>query len=285
MYFYAAILLILFTLQIPVEKNLTNHISEDRYASYSPDGSKILFESNRNGNWDLFVANVDGSFVRQMTRDSADDRRPSWHPSEDEIIFESNRSGEFQLYVLNLYNSKVRVVNLPQMSGEPMFASYSPDGQFIAYTQKSKGDSSKLLIVDPKGNQMVTLADYGYRSFYPRWSPDGGRLLFFSRHETANEDDEIYVIKKDGSGIKRLTNWPKHNFCPTWSPDGERIAFAQSMQDTRPEIFIMNKDGSDVVQITKNEGGDTLPTWSPDGKRLLITAYRNGNYEIIELIL
>ncbi|MEO9801792.1 MAG: hypothetical protein ABJF04_01035 [Reichenbachiella sp.] len=271
--------------QSTIEKNLTNHPSDDRYASYSPDGSQILFESNRSGDWDLYVMNTDGTMVRQITRDSSEDRRPSWHPNGDEILFESNRSGKFQLYTANLFNDKVKAIQIPVAKTEPIFAHYSPDGFSIAYSEKFQGDSSRLVIIDLLGKVKVELADYGFRSFYPRWSPDSKKILFFSRHETGNQDDEIYTINIDGTGKKRLTNWPKHNFCPSWSPNGMQIAYAQSMEGSRPEIHIMQADGSNAKRITFNDDGDTLPNWSPDGTKLLVTAYRNGNYEIVEMLI
>lgn len=267
------------------ETNLTNHPSEDRYASYSPDGTQVLFESNRSGNWDIFVMNADGTMIRRITRDSLEDRRPCWHPNGDEILFESNRSGKFQLYTANLFNDKVEVIHTPALKGEPIFACYSTDGLSIALSEKYQGDSSRLVIIDLQRRIKAELADYGFRTFYPRWSPDAEKILFFSRHETDNKDDEIYTINIDGTDRKRLTNWPKHNFCPSWSPDGLQIAYAQSMEDSRPEIYIMNADGSNAKQLTSNKDGDTLPNWSPDGTKLLITAFRNGNYEIVELTI
>ena len=92
-------------------------------------------------------------------------------------------------------------------------------------------------------------------------------------------------MKINGDSLKRLTDWYKHNFCPMWSHDGKKIAYSTSMEDNRPEIYIMNQDGSEKTRITDNTDGDTLPNWSNDDRKLLITGYRNGNYEIIELTL
>lgn len=83
--------------------------------------------------------------------------------------------------------------------------------------------------------------------------------------------------------MKRLTHWPKHNFCPAWSADGKKIAYAVSMENSRPEIYIMNIQGEDQIRLTHNEDGDTLPNWSANGDKLLITGFRNGNYEVCVL--
>ncbi|WP_420583408.1 TolB family protein [Reichenbachiella sp.] len=267
--------------QEPKEDNLTNHPADDRYASYSPDGTQILFASNRNGNWDVFLMNADGNHVRQLTTENFDERRPSWHPNGRYVLFESNQSGKFELFQIELADLSIQQIEIPNTTGTPIFASYSQDGKSIAYALRMSETSSQLITLDVERGKQNVIMDTGLRTFYPRWSPDGSQLLFFSRHETNNEDDEIYTMDIEGMNLKRLTHWPAHNFCPSWSPDGKQIAYAQSIPDGRPEIFLMNADGSDARQITYNEEGDTLPNWSPDGKKLLITAYRGGNYEIV----
>lgn len=265
------------------EKNLTNNSAEDRYASYSPTGDQIIFESNREGNWDIYTMDLDGKNQQKVTLHKKDDRRPSWHPSGQKIIFESNRSGKYELYELHVKNKEVKKINIKDMDGEPTFAQYSPDGNKIAYSSKKSDQQAKIVIIDQQGVHIKTLVDYSFRSFYPRWSADGKTLLFFSRHETNNNDDEVYTIGIDGKDKKRLTNWPKHNFCPSWSNDGNKIAYATSMENSRSEIYVMDANGENQIRITHNEDGDTLPNWAPGDEKLLITGYRNGNYEICEI--
>ncbi len=267
------------------EKILTNDPSEDRYASYSPDGTKILFESNRNGNWDIFLMDADGENQKPVTSDTSQNRRPSWHPSGKKILFESNRNGVNRLYELNVKNLKAVEIAIEGFDGTPIFARYSPDGNLIAFSASVGESEPNLYLVDSSGKNLRQVTSYNFRSLYPDWSPDGKRLVFFSRHETNNEDDEIYTINLDGSEIERLTNWPKHNFCPRWSPDGRKIAYVTSMEVSRPEIYVMDSNGENQQRITNNTDGDTLPSWSLDGTKLLVTGFRNGNYEICEVIL
>ncbi|MEP1093992.1 MAG: hypothetical protein ABJG78_02720 [Cyclobacteriaceae bacterium] len=264
------------------EKILSNHPSEDRYASYSPSGEKILFESNRNGNWDIYLMDVNGGNQEQLTTSAADDRRPDWHPSGKKVLFESNRNEKNQLYELTLKNGQINEI---EIDGEPIFARYSPDGKQIAFALPQTDDIANIVISDNRGRSPKSITNTDYRTTYPQWSPNGDRILFFSRHETGNKDDEIYTINTEGADEKRLTNCPKHNFCPQWSKDGKMIAYATSMENSRPEIYIMDVDGKNQRRITNNADGDTLPSWSSDGKKLLVTGYRNGNYEICEITL
>ncbi len=267
------------------ETLLTKNKAHDRYASYSPSGKSIIFESNRNGNWEIYRMTSKGENQERLTFGKHDNRRPSWHPSGEKIIFESNKDGTFELFELSIATKAIKKINISHLTGTPMFAKYSFDGTKIAFTERKSDTVSNIQIVSSKGALIKTLTNYNYRSVYPNWSGNDQRILFFSRHETNNTDDEIYTIHIDGSQKQRLTYWPKHNFCPAWSKDGKKIAYVTSMKDIRPEIYIMDSDGSNQTRITYNNDGDTLPNWSPDGKKLLITAYRNGNFEICELTL
>ena len=77
----------------PAETNLTNHPSSDRYASFSPNGHKIVFESDREGHWDIYVMDFSGKNLERLTEHVSDDRRPSWHPDGESILFESITMG------------------------------------------------------------------------------------------------------------------------------------------------------------------------------------------------
>ena len=268
--------------QLIGEKCLSNNPSDDRYASYSPSGMNILFESNRDGNWEIYVMDSNGLNQQRLTFDDGDDRRPSWHPSGQKILFESTRSGKNELYQLALESMDItRITSFEQ--AEPTFGNYAPDGNTIATSLKESEQVSNIILIDSRGNIISRVTNENKRSFYPKWSNDGQEIVYFSRKETNNQDDEIYRLNVETGEEQRLTNWPKHNFCPSWSKDDTKIVYVTSMETVRPEIYLMDVTGNNPVRLTNNEDGDTLPSWSPTGDKILITGYRNGNFEICEL--
>ena len=270
---------------IKQETCLTANEFDNRYASYSPDGSQIVFESNRDGNWGIYIMDSDGMNQERISDQDHDSRRPSWHPNGKHILFESERKGETELHSLNLKNRKLSKIAQANNQGNFAFASYSPNGRFIAVGLSASDDESNIFLINKKGKIHRQLTYGPKRSTYPRWSKDGKKIVYFSRKDTDNKDDEIYIINLENKVETRLTNWPKHNFCPSWSQSTNQIAYVTSMEETRPEIYIMDSDGHNKRRITNNSDGDTLPNWSPDGSKLLITGYRNGNYQICEIIL
>lgn len=268
------------------ESCLTDHPGNDRYGSYAPDGKSIIFETDRFGNWDIFLLDLSSGEQRPITFSPANERRPSWHPSGRSIIFEIENEQGTDLYEHDLFiGLSKKLLREPDLKGKPMFARYAPSGKFLAYSLEKNEAEISVQLYDLEKKKHLSLSQNVFRNVYPMWSPDGNHLLVFSRKDTKNKADEIYRINLQNGRWKRLTRRTEHDFCPAWSPDGEHIAYVSSLKDSRPEIYLMNRNGKKKKRITENEWGETLPIWSPDGQKLLITAFRNGNYELCEVDL
>jgi Tol biopolymer transport system component len=105
--------------------NLTNtDNAEDDFPAWSPDGSSIAFHSNRSGNWDIFLANPDGSGIVNLTQHSAGDYLPAWSKDGSRIAFESNRDGDIEVYVMKADGSSV--VRLTNQPGADSFPAWRP---------------------------------------------------------------------------------------------------------------------------------------------------------------
>ncbi len=268
-----------------VEKCLTNNQFDDRYASYSPDGNSILFESNRTGLWQVFMMDKYGQNERQLSDGKLDYRRPSWHPNGKQILAENLSGLSSGLILIDINTKEVKPLLLKGYYSGPLFAKFSPSGDKIAFSAKAADSLFHIFIYDLFNQEEKSLVKSAQKVHFPNWSQDGEFMTFFSRMHTAGKDDEIYTINLATKKNQRLTKWPKHNFCPSFSPNGRKIAYVTSMTDTRPEIFLMSNKGKNTRRITFNADGDTLPNWHPNGKELIITGYRNGNYEICTINL
>ncbi|GAB5524143.1 MAG: hypothetical protein Roseis2KO_20150 [Roseivirga sp.] len=272
------------------EKVLTHSTGDDRHPWWSPDGQQLIFESNRDGDWDIFIMDKDGGNKEPLTVNGFQDRNPSWHPDGDKILFESNRSGSFSLYLLNLYDRSVDPILLDNFHLEPTTARFSPDGKQIAFSADSEPGTAALNLyhTSSRGGKVIQLTGAIHRSFYGAWSPDSQQLIFFSRRDTEGHQDELYImdINQPDSLARRITTYPEHDFCPHWSADGRQLVFSRSIPDGRPELFISNADGSEARQITFTPKlGETQAVWSPDGKSIAYAGYRNGSYEICTMVI
>jgi Tol biopolymer transport system component/formylglycine-generating enzyme required for sulfatase activity len=236
-------------------------------------GGRIAFESNRDGNWEIYVMNVDSSEQTNLTNNPAYDRGPSRSPDGRRIAFESNRDGNWEIYVMNADSSGVtRLTNHPDYDSSP---SWSSDGQYIAFISMCEGNR-EIYVMNADGYGQTNLTNNPADDWDPSWSPDGWPIAFVSRRDG---NWEIYVMNADSSGVARLTNHPDYDSSPSWSPDGRRIAF-ESRRDGNREIYVMNADSSGVTRLTNHPDYDGGPSWSPDGRRIAFYSNRDGNDEI-----
>jgi Tol biopolymer transport system component len=237
-------------------RRLTHNLDGDAFPTLSPDGKRLVFDSNRNrapgepvNTSDLFLMNtadIDGSEPEQtlLTRGSS----ASWSPDSKSIAFHASASG----------------TGLP-IKLDPGAATSDSD-IFVADVNGLAGNGQRTNITNSSG---VIDDD-------PDWSPDGQRIVYTRQPDT---DDpilrnmaEIYVINADGTGApERLTANNETESSPAWSPDGARIAFACRIGGGTAdfEICVMNADGSGVVQLTDNAMADLAPSFSPDGQQIV----------------
>jgi Tol biopolymer transport system component len=247
----------------------------DTYPSWSPDGTQVAFMSERDGNWEIYVMNADGSNQTNITNDAGWDSRPSWSPDGTKIAFTSNRDGDYEIYVMDADGSNTtRTTNI---AGTDYVPSWSPDGTKIAFLSKRDGNNA-IYVMDADGSNQTNITNNDASDLNPSWSHDGTKIAFTS-YRDGNGNYEIYVMDADGSNPIRLTNDDALDGVPSWSPDGTKIAFT-SYRDGNGEIYVMNADGSNPTRITNDAGADHAPSWSPDGTKITFTSRRDGNNEI-----
>jgi len=222
--------------------NLTHTIGLDAQPTWSPDGARIAFQSDRGGDADIYVMNADGSNLRNLTNAPGADYAPAWSPDGLKIAFVSERvyPGTV-IYVINVDGT-----GLTKLAGDTVkyfTPTWSPDSRKIAFVDGR--DAFKLYVMNADGSG-VTRVGAGIIAYSgPAWSPDGTKLLFNSPDQSGGA--ALYTVNVDGTGLQRLVN--ANVVDPSWSPDGTAIAFAAPYGDGHYHIFIANADGIGNVWV------------------------------------
>lgn len=238
--------------------NLTNNAAEDGSPNWSPDGTKIAFQTNRDGgSYATYVMNADGS---SPTRVMADASEPSWSPDGTRIAFSTIRDGNLEIYAMNANGSSpTRLTNNPASDNVPV---WSPDGTKIAFQSSRDHASSEIYVMNSDGTGVTRLTTNTAIEGNPDWSPDGSKIAFQTTRDGGAT--EIYSMSSDGSSPARLTNHAAADNAPTWSPDGTKIAFYSFRSGTDHEIYVMDADGANVTAaLTSNAVLDSFPAWQP----------------------
>jgi len=250
-------------------------------AAFPGVNGKIAFESDRDGNYDIYVMNADGSDQVSLTDSSGYNLNPAWSPDGRKIAFESFRDGNPEIYVMNADGSnQTRLTYDEAADNQP---AWSPDGSKIAFVSYRDGDY-EIYVMDADGSGQTRLSNRPGVDRDPAWSPDGSKIAFTSERDG---NPEIYVMNADGSSQTRLTYsaglpdqaWLGIDQDPAWSPDGSKIAFT-SYRDGDTAVFVMNADGSAQTRLSEENTSDFGPAWSPDGSKISFFSYRSGRADV-----
>jgi Tol biopolymer transport system component len=250
-------------------KKITDSIGDKQYASFSPDGKKIVFEctSFYAPNPGIYVMDADGENVVRLSANDNQDHEPSWSPDGKWIVFESYRDGNAGIYKMTS-DGKTQI-RLTQNTGVDWQASWSPDGKQIVYcAQGANSDSPyyQIYLMAADGSHQIALTDTDGDNSNPSWSPDGKKIAFTA---IRNGNGQIYVMNADGTNQINLSNNGGNDFSPAWSPNGKYIVFCSSRDSTdgpqniNYEIYRMMADGAHQTRLTDNPASDEFPTWKP----------------------
>jgi Tol biopolymer transport system component/uncharacterized protein YjdB len=237
--------------------------------------SPIAFQSNRSGNYEIYVMTRGGAPLLRLTNTTATNGQPSWSPDGAKLAFMSDRDGNREIYVMNADGSgQTRLTNNSATDDVP---AWSPAGARIAFASDRDGNT-EIYVMNADGTTPIRLTNNAATDYWPAWSPDGTKLAFASNRDG---NFEIYVMNADGTNPTRLTHNTTVDFSPAWSPDGTRIAFHCDPDGTANlEICVINADGTNLVRLTNNPAFDEFPAWSRDGTKILFTSLRNGNADL-----
>jgi len=244
------------------------------YPAYSPDGSRIAYMSNADGDFDIYVAVPDSGVRRKLTDAPGQDGQPVWSPDGSRIAFRSVRDGNSQIYVMDADGSNP--VNLSRNGFVDEHPVWSPDGARIVFASErppSGGGEPNydLFSMAADGTDVRRITDTPEVETYPALSPDGSRIA--CRRILASGDWEVVILDVEGSDVLNLSDHEGFDGWPAWSPDGERIVFA-SERGGSSDLWVVDADGSNLEQLTRDPDRDERqPWWSPDGMRIAYARY------------
>ncbi|NIR44450.1 MAG: hypothetical protein GWN99_00815 [Gemmatimonadetes bacterium] len=258
---------------------LTDHLADDRSPAVSPDGTRILFQTDRDGNGEIYAMNADGSGLVNLTNHPADDGGPVWSPDGSRFLFWSDRAGNSEIYGMNADGSGL--ARLTHHLANDRGPTWYPDGTKIAFESHRGAVAcaiwigveacADIIVMNADGSNPVNLTNTPTVSEErPTWSPDGMKIAFDSDRDACDppcDFSDIFVMNADGSNMFKVSDPQWGGYGPRWSPDGTRITFTAAAGGAA--VWVVNADGSNPVNLT----ADALipaqwPIWSPDGSRI-----------------
>ncbi len=200
--------------------------------------------------YDIFVADLKGNIVKQLTNHPGYDAEATVSPNGDKIVFTSTRNGDLDLYIMDIDGSNVKQIT--HEIGYDGGAFFSPDGKKIVFrASRFKTDEEKQEYLD-----------------------------YLKQGLVAPTNMEIFTCNVDGSDLKQVTHLGKANWAPFYHSSGKKIIFSSNHKSARGfqfNLYMINEDGTGLEQITYDGVFDSFPMFSFDGKKLVFSSNRNNN--------
>ncbi len=231
-------------------RKLTTGQSRSPY--WSPDGSLIAYWSlGENG---IFVKEVDGTLITQITSSSGIDTVAGWSTNGQQLLIERQLSADTdsgsEIAVGNVNGGEP--VRLTPTDSTARMPSWSPDQSQIIFVSDSGSGAGNIWVMNSDGSgQQLLLSSSGAVS-HPAWSPDGSMIAFV---DSSSGDNNIWTMTSDGEDARTLTTTTSNDRQPTWSSNGSKIYFV-SDRDGQNDLYVMDSDGSHVRRLTSDVASD-----------------------------
>jgi Tol biopolymer transport system component len=238
-------------------------------AAFPGGNGKLVFETNRDGNEEIYTMNSDGTNRVDLTRNPTDDTDPRWSSDGSRIVFASNRTGNYQLYTMNADGRGVaRVTHDANDDRRP---TWTADGHILF--QSGTFPDRDIFRINADGNGLQQLTPVSSDDATVAAAPRGGRIAFSSTRGDGTE--RLYTANADGSAAKLVLPSPPGpetaDVEADWSPRGNQLLFERFIfgGPVTTELYVVHPDGSGLRRLTNTPDRLELqPAWSPDGTKI-----------------
>ncbi|MCB8981701.1 MAG: PD40 domain-containing protein [Ardenticatenaceae bacterium] len=250
----------------------------------------LVFTSERDGNWEIYRMDADGSNVVRLTDTDISEGGADWSPDGRSVVFWSRRDGNADVYVMGADGRDPRNIAYdPAENGfEEFYMRWHPDGGSIAFFSNRFGNEGYDCAVHRIGfmainggvESMQALSGAVGNQETLDWSPDGQTLAFSSKScGGTGVNLQIFLWNIPDDAVTQLTKDKYINAGPAFSHDGRFLAY-HSFRDGNSEIILLDLASGEAVNLTNNPAKESHPTWSPDDSQIAFVTDRDGNDEI-----
>lgn len=274
----------------PIHK-LTSGNYNNAFPYFSPDGKRIAFQSDRDGNWEIYLMDAEGAHEVRITQNNAQDEMPVFGRENHRIVFTSTRDDSVNkarldkirdIYWMDLQTGAVE--NLTQHDADDWYPSLAENGIDLAFVSERDDRRevpfheklSEIYIQNLKNSTLLRLTQNESDDGAPSFSSDGKWLLFTSNRTGSYQ---VYRMSAKGQFVEQITEINGTCGSPRYSHDGKKITFFADVNGNY-DIYMMDSNGANLTQLTNDPSQESYPSFSTDKRKILFHSNKTGKYQI-----
>lgn len=266
-------------IEIEPQQNITRLKGDELSPAWSPDGNQLLFQSNKNGNWDIFMYHLQNDSIEQLTISIGNEKNPVWINNGKSIVFDSDKSGSYKLYRMDLPSKNTELLFKRQIQArEPSFSQSEDLVYFSGFDPQEKRWA--IYSYEFFYGNLNELTQINGNSHSPSVSPSEDKIVFTLSNRNF-PFDQIQLMNWYGNEIQLFTEF--HGTDPSWGNNGLKVYFISNKDSKSGNVYSMWTDGSHLEQITNSILKLKNPVKSPNGKTLAVSVEQKAGFDIFLL--
>ncbi len=255
-------------------RRMSKDVEGDRYPMFSQDGSQISYQSFRDRNMELFVADPTFATSRRLTYNDVDECHPMLSRNGSQILFTEGRQDSLQtkVVVMNVDGSG-RTVLTPGRYQFGAIATFSRSNREVAYAEwtydphSEKYSNARIALLNVLTGRKTFLTADDREAWRPVFTPDGRSVVYIATPK-GKKGFDLYQYDLEEGRERRLTDTPFDEWDPQVSPDGSRVVYA-AKPDGNWDLFLHELSTGRTVRLTKTKGDEWDPSFAPDGSSVI----------------
>jgi Tol biopolymer transport system component len=228
------------------------------------DRGRIVFQSNRDGNFEIYTMNLDGSDQRRVTRSPSNDFSPCWSPDGQWIAFASDRSRNWEIYVVRPDGSGLRA--LTHGEGSNTAPSWTPDGRQILFISTRDAIYGEIYRMNLDGSRVERITCIPAVKDSPVMLSDEKTMIV-----TVNTKQHFSIASctVGDSLLHQLTPTEENSQSPRLSPDGSRLLYTSDRTGVY-DLYVLILKGGAAERLTSDADVETSGEWTPSPATILV---------------
>lgn len=274
----------------PVHK-LTTGNHNNAFPCFSPDGKRVAFQSDRDGNWEIYLMDADGAQEICITQNAAQDEMPVFGRENNIIAFTSTRTDSIHparldktrdIYVMDIEAGTL--LNISHHEADDWYPSLSENGTDLAFSSERDDQRdvpfheklSEIYLQNLKTSEVLRLTQNESDDGSPSFASDGKWIVFTSNRTGSYQ---IYRMSLKGQLAEQITDLNGNCGSPHYSHDGKMITFFADLNGNY-DIFQMDSNGDNILQLTNEASQESYPSYSTDKRKIIFHSNKTGKYQI-----